>query len=210
YDGQSHCEGSGKGGLIGKSSPNLTTGLLRTAILCWDFLLANATNSHGAGQTVSVRRRSQRRIARVSALHDARPLTTALLEAHRLAEFAPHFLGLSVVPAEIVEQIFPERMNPVLRERHALGVELAPDVGKRDVHVARGVADHALRIGAAGDRVEVAEQLPAQERDAAVARAEILPGAVGDAPLADPGDDVLVDDVAGDPAPARVLDRAGP
>ena len=38
-----------------------------------------------------------------------------------------------------------------------------------------------------------------------------LPAAVGHRALADPGDDVLVDDVAGDPAAgARVLDRAGP
>src|SRR5262249_31388032 len=34
--------------------------------------------------------------------------------------------------------------------------------------------------------------------------------AVGDRALADPGDDVLVDDVAGDPAAVRVLDRAHP
>ena len=38
----------------------------------------------------------------------------------------------------------------------------------------------------------------------------MLLGAVGDAALADPGDDVLVDDVAGDPAAGLVLDRADP
>src|SRR5260370_35217475 len=38
----------------------------------------------------------------------------------------------------------------------------------------------------------------------------MLLGAVGDAALAGPGDDVLVDDVAGDEAAGFVLQRAGP
>src|SRR5215475_10563892 len=88
-----------------------------------------------------------------------------LLETHRLAEFAPHLLGLPVVPAEIGEQVFPERMSAVLLERHALGVELAPDVGQGDARVLRGIADHALGVLAPGDGVEVPEELPAQHRD---------------------------------------------
>src|SRR5215831_2164417 len=133
-----------------------------------------------------------------------------LLETHRLAEVAPHVLRLTVMPAEVVQQILPERVLAILRERHALGVEPAADVGELDAHVARWITDQALGVLAASDRVEVAEELPAHERDAAVARAEILPGPVGDRPLADPGDDVLVDDVAGDPASARVAYRARP
>src|ERR1051326_7597629 len=38
----------------------------------------------------------------------------------------------------------------------------------------------------------------------------MLLGAVGDRPLPDPGDDVLVDDVAGDPAAVLAADRALP
>src|SRR4029077_13318435 len=132
------------------------------------------------------------------------------IETHRLPEFAPDLLRLPVVPAEIAQEVFPERMLAVLRERHALGVELAPDVGQRDAHVARRVADQTFWVLAFGDGVDILEQLLPQHRDAAVARAEILFRPIGDPALADPGDDVLVDDVAGDPAPGRVPDGTGP
>ena len=60
-------------------------------------------------------------------------------------------------------------------------------------------------------RCQLDEEAPPQHRDAAVAGTQRLPAAVGHRALADPGDDVLVDDVAGDPpAGDRVLDRAGP
>src|SRR5262249_30037277 len=54
------------------------------------------------------------------------------------------------------------------------------------------------------------EEALADHGDAEVAGAEILLGAVRDGALADPGDDVLIDHVARDPAPALVLDRAMP
>ena len=58
----------------------------------------------------------------------------------------------------------------------------------------------ALGSCALRDGIEILEQALADHRDAEVAGAEILLGAVGDAALPDPGDDVLVDDVARDPA----------
>src|SRR5262249_16384700 len=67
-----------------------------------------------------------------------------------------------------------------------------------------------LGIATLRDRVEVLEQPFADHDDAEVARPEVLLGAVGDTALTDPGDDVLVDDVARDPAAVLVLDRAHP
>src|SRR6267142_5568143 len=134
-----------------------------------------------------------------------------LLETHRSPKLAPDVLRLSVVPAEVVQQLFPERVLAVLSEGQALGVDLPADVGQLDAHVARRIADQALGVLAVGDRVDILEQLLAQHRDAAVARAEVLLRAVGDRALADPGDDVLVDDMAGDPAPGRgIPDGARP
>src|SRR5260221_187685 len=139
-------------------------------------------------------------------------LASALrFQTHRFAERSPDFLRLPVVPSEVVQKVFPERVLAVLRQRHALGVELPADVGQLDAPVRLGVADEALRILARGNGGQIPEELPADERDPSVARAEVLLGAVGDAPLADPGDDVLVDHVARDPAPGlRVPDRRAP
>jgi hypothetical protein len=44
------------------------------------------------------------------------------------------------------------------------------------------------------------EQAPPHQDDAAVALAQVLLGAIGDRPLPDPGHEVLVHDVAVDPA----------
>src|SRR6266581_400997 len=131
-------------------------------------------------------------------------------QSHRPPEFAPDFFGLSVVPPEVLEQLAPERVLAILRQRHALGVELPADIGQLDAPVEPGVADQAFGVLAVGDRIQVAEQLLAQHGDPAVARAEVLLRSIGDAPLADPGDDILVDDVAGDPAPGPIPDRRRP
>src|SRR5262249_7879971 len=71
-------------------------------------------------------------------------------------------------------------------------------------------ANDRLRLAALGKGVEVIEQALADHGDAEVARTDVLLGAIGDPALADPGDDVLIDDMAGDPSPALVLDRTGP
>src|SRR5258708_25493853 len=106
------------------------------------------------------------------------------------------------MPPEVLEQPAPERVLAVLRERHALGVELPADVGQLDAPVRLGVADKAFRVLARANGCQILEELLADERDSAVARAQVLLGAVGDAPLAHPGDDVLVADLAADPAAA--------
>ena len=74
----------------------------------------------------------------------------------------------------------------------------------------RRIADHALRIAAGLDRLDLLEEAIAHHGDADVARAQMLLRAVGDRALPDPGDDVLVDDVAGDPAAVLAPDRALP
>src|SRR5258708_21274355 len=150
-------------------------------------------------------------IAGVTSRPRLEPASALRFQTHCLAERAPDFLGLAVVPPEVLEQLAPERVSSILLERHALGVELPADVGKLDAPVGAGVADQALRVLARGHGGQILEELLADERDAAGARAEGLLRAVGDRSLADPADDVLVDDVAGDPAPGlRVPDRRSP
>src|SRR4029077_20641098 len=101
-------------------------------------------------------------------------------QSHRPPEFAPDFLRLAVVPPEVLEQLAPERVSSILLERHALGVELPADVGKLHLTVRLGVADQALRVLARGHRGQILEELLADERNPAVARAEVLLRAVGD------------------------------
>src|SRR6202012_2600353 len=61
-----------------------------------------------------------------------------------------------------------------------------------------------------GDGVELLEKAVAHHGHADIARAQIFLAAIGNAALADPGDNVLVDDMAGNPAAGIVLDRADP
>src|SRR6185503_21249012 len=73
------------------------------------------------------------------------------------------------------------------------------------------VANERLGLAAAHHGLGVFQDAPAHHDDAAVAFAQVLLRAVGDGALADPGDEVLVHDVRGDPAVGqRVLDRAVP
>src|SRR6266852_8009146 len=78
-------------------------------------------------------------------------------QSHRLPEFAPDFLRLAVVPPEVLEQLAPERVLPILLERHALGVELPADVGQLDALVELGIANETLGILAGRDGGEVLE-----------------------------------------------------
>src|SRR5713101_1409393 len=80
-------------------------------------------------------------------------------QSHRLPEFAPDFLRLAVVPPEVLEQLAPERVLPILLERHALGVELPADVGQLDALVELGIANETLGVLAVRDRGEVPEEL---------------------------------------------------
>src|SRR5262249_20803345 len=67
--------------------------------------------------------------------------------------------------------------------------------------VDRRIADHRLRIAPVLDRLEIVEKAAADHHDATVARRQVLLRAVGDRPLPDPGDKILVHHVAGDPSP---------
>ena len=77
--------------------------------------------------------------------------------------------------------------------------------------ILRGVADHRFGVAAARGDAGLLEHAAAQQDDAAIALAEVLLRAVGDGALADPGDEVLVHDMGGDPAPrARLGNGAVP
>src|SRR6202030_1639269 len=73
-----------------------------------------------------------------------------------------------------------------------------------------GAADDAARLLAGRHGLELLQEAAAHHGDADVARTQMLLGAIGDAALAGPGDDVLIDDVAGDKAAGLVLQRADP
>src|ERR687892_989948 len=74
------------------------------------------------------------------------------------------------------------------------------DGWQRQPVVLRRIADDGLGITAAGDDVGLLQHTPAQQDDAPITLAEVLLRAVGNGALADPGHEVLVHDVAGDPA----------
>src|SRR5262245_54268124 len=130
----------------------------------------------------------------------------------------PH--GLLAGPANLgrLAVAVPERPHAGLRQGVLVEFldrdpfDALPLLQVRQLHASGDVraADDRLRLAALGDRVEVVEQALADHGDAEVARADVLLGAIGDPALADPGDDVLIDDVARDPAAALVLDRALP
>ena len=68
-------------------------------------------------------------------------------------------------------------------------------------------------IFASGDGFQIAQEALAQHEDAAIARAQVLLGPVGDGSLPHPGDEILIHDVARDPAaglPHRAPGRAMP
>src|SRR6476646_3771576 len=98
----------------------------------------------------------------------------------------------------------------MLRERNALDAGRLGNVGQLDTSCRVGAAHGAFGVVAARYGIELLEQALAHHGDAEVAGAEILLGAVGDSALPDPGDDILVDDVARNPAAVDVLDRAHP
>src|ERR1019366_285180 len=130
--------------------------------------------------------------------------------AYGLIEGAAHLRRLAVLPAEIIEARLEDRDGLELRAGDAF--DAAPALHVRQFDAARDVrvADDALGLGAGRERRELLEKALADHRDADIAGAEILQGAVRDRALPNPGDDVLVDDMARDPAPIRVLDRAMP
>src|SRR5262249_36181153 len=131
-------------------------------------------------------------------------------DAHGLLEGAADLRRL----AEAV----PERLQPgvqqggflVVLEGNSLDALLFLEV--RQFHAAGHVltAHDRPRIATLRDGIEIVEQAFADHGDAHVARADILLGAIRDAALPDPGDDVLVDHVARNPASALILDRADP
>src|SRR5262249_36047812 len=131
-------------------------------------------------------------------------------DPHRLLERPAHLRRLAEAVAERPQARLQQRILLVVLEHDAFGHFLLLVEGQIDAPGEVGAADDRLGVAALGDGVEIIEQALADHGDAHIAGAEVLLGAIGDAALADPGDDVLVDDVAGDPAAALVLDRADP
>src|SRR5262245_42800381 len=135
------------------------------------------------------------------------------LEAHRAPIGPRDLLGLARQERKVLAQDESGRpLTPLVtpRARIAADEELPADDRQPDAAVRLGVADDALGLAATGHELGLLEHLAPHHDDAAIALAEMLLGAVGDRPLADPGDKVLIHDVRGDPAPGAVPDRAVP
>src|SRR5262249_28668693 len=133
-----------------------------------------------------------------------------LPRAQGLFERPPHLGRLAVAVPKRLQARLEQGIFLVVLERDPLDAFFFLEVRQLDAFGHVRVADDRLRIAALGDGVEIVEQALADHHNSEVARADVFLAAVGDHALTDPGDDVLVDDVARDPAAVRVLDRAHP
>src|SRR5262249_17121157 len=122
----------------------------------------------------------------------------------------PHLARLAVAGAKRLQARLEQGIFLVVLERDSLDAFLFLEVRQLDAFRHVRVADDRLRIATLGDGVEIVEQALADHHNSEVARADVFLAAVGDRALTDPGDDVLVDDVARDPAAVLVLNRAHP
>ena len=100
-------------------------------------------------------------------------------------------------------------LRPVL-DRQALHELRAVGQRQLDAGRRRRVAHHALGILAAPHFLDLVEIALAHHHDAPVAGGEIFLAPVGDTPLPHPGQNVLVDHMAGDPLPVGIGERALP
>src|SRR5215475_2114384 len=136
------------------------------------------------------------------------------LEAHRAPMGPRDLLRLAREEREVLAENESRRpLTPLvtLGARIAADEELSADDRQPDAAVLLEIADDGFGLAATGHELGLLEHLAPHHDDAAVALAEMLLGAVGDRPLADPGDEVLVHDVRGGPASGDgVLDRAVP
>src|SRR2546422_6163966 len=141
-------------------------------------------------------------------------VAAGLRQAHRAAIRRPDLLRLSRQEGEFFTEKQPRRplaRGFALDPRRAVDEEIAADDRQPDAPVLLRISDHALGLAAAHHPLGVFEDAPAHHDDAAIALAQMLLRAVGDRALADPGDEVLVHDVRGDPpVRQRILDRARP
>src|SRR5262249_2428229 len=134
-------------------------------------------------------------------------IALAGIDAHGAGELVPHFARLPGLPREPLRPPAVVGIFLPLLARDRIGERLR----RRDWQLHQlgdfGIADDALGVASLRHGFHVLEKAIADHRDAAIARAEQLLAAIRDRALADPGDDVLVDDVARDPAAVGVLDR---
>src|SRR5262249_17798911 len=137
-------------------------------------------------------------------------LIPLLPDAHGLLERPPHLGRLAVAVPKCLQARLEQGILLVVLERDPLDGLLFLEVRQLDASRHVRVADDRLRIAALGDGVEIVEQALTDHHNAEVAGADVFLAAVGDRALTDPGDDVLIDDVARDPAAVLVLDRAHP
>src|SRR5262249_39380052 len=139
-----------------------------------------------------------------------RETCSATSDAHGLLEGAAHFRRLAEAMAKLAQAMLEHRLLVVLGERDAINGVAPHHVGQLDAARHAGIAHDAERIASGRNFLHLGEEALPHHGNADIAAAEMLLAAIGNGPLPDPGDDVLVDDVAVDPAAVRVLDGALP
>src|ERR1700722_17291407 len=135
------------------------------------------------------------------------------VESHRLGVGPPNVVGLPDKKRELAARsnpgTLPSRFDFLARQ--AVDELVAPDDGERDAAIDLRVAHDRLWLTAGSDRLEVLKEALPHHDDAAVAPPEMLAPPIGDRPLPDPADKILVHDVACDPAARRRIgDRCVP
>src|SRR5579872_422339 len=118
-------------------------------------------------------------------------------ESHRIIVSATHRIRLPNKEREIPAHD--------LLARQTLDESLPPNDRQLDTAVHLCIAHHGLWIAAAIERLQIVEEALAHHDDAAVAATEMLALTVGDRALSDPADEILVHDVAGDPAASLLV-----
>src|SRR5215510_9991365 len=136
------------------------------------------------------------------------------LEAHRAAEGLPDLLRLAGQEGEVLSLDESRRAPaPLDAVRSGVATNEIFTADDREPHagVLRRIADHRFGLTAAGNELGLLQHPLAHHDDAAVALAKVLLGSIGKGTLANPGDEVLIHYMRGDPAPrARLVDWAVP
>src|SRR5215472_9149884 len=131
-------------------------------------------------------------------------------ETHCLIVGAPNLVWLSVQIRELLARDVATS-NALgrfeFRARDAFGELPATDDRQRDTAVHLRIADDCLWVTACRQRLQVVEETLTHHDNAAVTAAQMLTPTVGDRTLADPADEILVHDVAGDPTPRLLVEN---
>src|SRR5260370_4235408 len=129
-------------------------------------------------------------------------------EAHRGEERRPDLGGLPSVEDVALQAAPGERVVHQLGAREPLDERRAFRHRQHDRAISRRIADYRRGVLDLGNRLDIVEKATTDHDDAAVARGQIFLRAIGDAALPDPGYEILIHRMTGNPgAGGGVCDR---